>query len=131
LATNHSPQDFSDFSYGIGNVAYWSLLEPGFGVICCGIPVFQPVVSKFSSSSLWSKRTPVHSLGHKYGNGKSKDREEGKTFPHIGDALYPLTDTSLDLDSELGVDHTSDAPQTPERAYQPSGPPVVRDLDSR
>ena len=91
----------------VGKVAYWSLLEPGFGVICCCIPVLQPVASKFGKTSLWSKLTPVFSSSQKNRNSKYNGEEDGKNIRRIDDGLYPLTDISLGQDSEQRGEHAT------------------------
>ena len=83
----------------MGNVAYWSLLEPGLGVICCCIPVLQPVISKVTGSALWSSK---NATAPSYGNTrddktlKTKDLESGGRFQRMNDGSYPLTHMSDD-----------------------------------
>ena len=68
----------------------------------------------------------MHSSGHKDGDGRPKNRGEGKKFQRVNDALYPLTEMSIGQDSEQALDHTtSDAPQMPKSTYWPSESHII------
>ena len=49
------------------DIAYWSLLEPALGTINCCLPLLGPIISKATSSALWTKVTRT-----KGGSGYSK-----------------------------------------------------------
>ena len=46
--------DFEDLSYGVGNLAIYSLLESILGLVGCCLMVLQPVISKLTMSRIWS-----------------------------------------------------------------------------
>lgn len=46
--------DLEDLSYGVGNLAIYSLLEPILGLVGCCLMVLQPVISKLTMSRIWS-----------------------------------------------------------------------------
>ncbi|MCJ1230933.1 hypothetical protein MMC12_007607, partial [Toensbergia leucococca] len=86
--------DFSDFSYGLGKVAYWSILEPALGVMNCCLPVLPPVFSKLSGTCTWIYGRSMSS----YGNSKRLgDVKTGRMrrFRTLDDGNYPLTDASI------------------------------------
>lgn len=43
-----------DLSYGVGNLAIYSLLEPLLGLVGCCLMVLQPVIAKLTMSRIWS-----------------------------------------------------------------------------
>lgn len=46
--------NLEDLSYGVGNLAIYSLLEPILGLVGCCLMVLQPVISKLTLSRIWS-----------------------------------------------------------------------------
>lgn len=45
--------NLDDLSYGVGNLAIYSLLEPLLGLVGCCLMVLQPVISKLTQSRIW------------------------------------------------------------------------------
>ena len=64
----------ADLPYTFAYVAYWSILEPTLGNINCCLPVLQPVMSKLTSSRLWSRASTKHS-SERPNNIKTNDRK--------------------------------------------------------
>ncbi|MCJ1285448.1 hypothetical protein MMC26_004788 [Xylographa opegraphella] len=86
--------DFSDFSYGLGKVAYWSTLEPALGVINCCLPVLQPVLSKLRGTSFGTKGRSKLSYGRSVTSKESGSAKIGR-FQRMDNDLYPLTDVDV------------------------------------
>ncbi|MCJ1438914.1 hypothetical protein MMC27_008304 [Xylographa pallens] len=99
--------DFSDFSYGLGKVAYWSTLEPALGVINCCLPVLQPVLSKLRGTTFGTKGRSKLSYGRSV---MSKESDSGKIgrFQRMDNELYPLTDVGvgkITVQHEVTLEH--------------------------
>nr|ANM86380.1 hypothetical protein [Cladonia uncialis subsp. uncialis]AUW31253.1 hypothetical protein [Cladonia uncialis subsp. uncialis] len=60
----------SDFTYGMRQIAYWSLLEPTLGIINCCLPIMGPIISAATSSKLWTRGNPSRGKVS-YGQGQS------------------------------------------------------------
>ena len=91
LPTNtRSRQDLTDASYALCVIAFWSLLEPLLGTICCCLPVVRPVYQRFVGE-LTSKNT-----GGPYfyasSNSKGPPNEHAGELERMEDGTYPLTE---------------------------------------
>jgi hypothetical protein len=108
-----------DFTYEIGQIAYWSILEPGLGVINCCLPVLQPVLGKLTGSCIWNTRKDskqsADSGGSSFGRAKITDSEvprfPGGRFKRVNDGgEYPLTTkTTASYQERSGSDDYPDS----------------------
>ena len=86
----------SDFTYGMRQIAYWSLLEPTLGIINCCLPIMGPIISAATSSKLWTRGNPSHGKVS-YGkgvSGKTNSRGgqnlEAGPFKRLNEPMYPM-----------------------------------------
>ncbi|MCJ1248191.1 hypothetical protein MMC30_005408 [Trapelia coarctata] len=74
----------TDFSYRLGQIGYWSVLEPTLGIISCCLPVLPPVLSKLLGPS------PTFEMQHPASN----DTGRFNRMPDDVEGTYPLTSRS-------------------------------------
>ena len=134
--------DFSDFSYGLGRVAIWSVLEPTLGIINCCLPILQPALAKFTRSSIWTSRaggvssaTPKIVASGSSGSHLATIGGSGmggpRKFRRLGDEYeYPLNDMQSTTGTEgqwagaRGYDEEEAGDESPTRwANNQSAPP--------
>ena len=89
-----------------------SSLEPTLGVMNACLPVLQPVISKFSGSTMlvWSKLRPSagtsrERLGSKGTPFEPSNDSKSRRFHRIPGDLYPLTDVTATQSHYIGPDH--------------------------
>ena len=108
-----------DASYDLCNIAFWTLLEPLLGTICCCLPVLQPAIKKFSEM-MTMMTTRRHATPSSYGSSSSSSSGKPKTAPKqkrhrsfqrmTEDGIFPLVELEREVYAVYDQDSTMEIP---------------------